>query len=578
MLILFVMFVPAKAHADVTDFVITNFEADYYLNRNSSHGSLDVTEKIDVEFHDYNHGILRAIPKSYKHHPLKLKVKGVSSPSGAPAQYTTYKSNGNTVLRIGDPSRTVTGVQSYEIKYSVQNVVSFFADHDELFWDINGDQWDQPFQLVTARFHVPTDLSDKLQDRQACYSGTFGSLVSNCQITRADESSGKLVTVTAPSLGPRETLSVVLGFNSGTFAPYTWRDGLSDHQKDIVIGLVSLMALVVSFRHWWLKGRDPKGAGVIVPQYGPPKNISVLDAGILQDYHLDNKDITAVLIDLAVRGYVTIVEEDKKVLGIKTGTKNNLILNNPDTSKLTDYETTLLTTVFDAPLKAGSTKSLGKYISGMQRAIEGIGSTALERLTKAGLFDTNPQRPGYGRLVLLLILAGLMAFIGFKTEAYFGASFSLGVILIIVLLILHMPRRSRMGALYNDDLKGLKMYMSLAEADRIKMLQSPGARYAENAHEPKRTVKLFEKLLPFAIIFGVEKQWAKQFEGIYTTPPNWYHGNWATFNAIALTNHISSGTYSAMNASFSPPSSSSGSGFSGGGSGGGGGGGGGGGW
>jgi uncharacterized membrane protein len=109
------------------------------------------------------------------------------------------------------------------------------------------------------------------------------------------------------------------------------------------------------------------------------------------------------------------------------------------------------------------------------------------------------------------------------------------------------------------------------------MLQSPGAKYATNAKEPKRTVNLFEKLLPYAVIFGVEKDWAKQFDNIYKQPPAWYQGNWSTFNTYMLASHISSAT-SSFNASFSPPSSSSSSGFSGGGAGGGGGGGGGGGW
>jgi uncharacterized membrane protein len=95
---------------------------------------------------------------------------------------------------------------------------------------------------------------------------------------------------------------------------------------------------------------------------------------------------------------------------------------------------------------------------------------------------------------------------------------------------------------------------------------------------PKRTVELFEKLLPYAMVLGVEEAWAKQFENIYKTPPDWYQGNWSAFSAVYLTTSLNSGVQSAVNTAFSSPSSSSGSGFSGGGSGGGGGGGGGGGW
>jgi uncharacterized membrane protein len=123
------------------------------------------------------------------------------------------------------------------------------------------------------------------------------------------------------------------------------------------------------------------------------------------------------------------------------------------------------------------------------------------------------------------------------------------------------------------------MYMDVAEKDRIAKLQAPGAAYATNAGEPVRTVELFEKLLPFAIVLGVEEQWARQFADIYKTAPDWYAGNWTTFNSLYLVNGISSGVGMAVNTSFSAPQSSNSSGFGGGGfSGGGGGGGGGGGW
>ena len=107
------------------------------------------------------------------------------------------------------------------------------------------------------------------------------------------------------------------------------------------------------------------------------------------------------------------------------------------------------------------------------------------------------------------------------------------------------------------------------------MLQSPSAPYAPQTAEPIKTVELFEKLLPYAMVLGVEKDWAEQFQDIYTAPPEWYNGSWSTFNAVNLTNSLGS-SMSAMNSSFAAPASS-GSGFAGG-AGGGGGGGGGGGW
>ena len=153
--ILLVAILPLQAHADVNDFVINDFTADYYLTRDDPQGQLHVVEQIDLTFSDFNHGILRALPDSYKGKSLKLQVNKVSSDSGAPNQYTTYGDSGNTVLKIGDPNKTVTGQQRYTIDYTMQNVITFYDDHDELYWDVNGNDWAQSFNNVKATFHFP---------------------------------------------------------------------------------------------------------------------------------------------------------------------------------------------------------------------------------------------------------------------------------------------------------------------------------------------------------------------------------------------------------------------------------------
>ena len=143
-----------------------------------------------------------------------------------------------------------------------------------------------------------------------------------------------------------------------------------------------------------------------------------------------------------------------------------------------------------------------------------------------------------------------------------------------------MPARSPKGVETRDYLLGLKSYIDLAEADRLKYLQSPEGveKTPISADDPAQLIKLFEDLLPYAILFGLEKEWAKQFKDLYKQPPEWYSGNTSTFNAIYLANALH-GFSVANSATFSAPSSSGSSGFGGGGfSGGGGGGGGGGGW
>lgn len=565
----------SHAHADFNNFDITNFEAYYFLSKSDPQGHLDITENIAVDFHDYNHGILRAIPNTYHHHPLNLKIVGIGSTSGAPSQFTTYASNNNTVLKIGDPTKLVHGAQTYVIKYSLDNVITYFKDHDELFWDINGDQWPQSFNQVTAHFYIPAELSGRLQPRLACFTGSFGSQNKDCQTSSDGTGDARVLSFSANNLAPYQTLSTVIGFTPGSFTPYSWRDTVNEHLASIAISLISLFTAALVFRRWQVWGKDPKGSGVIVPQYGPPKDIDIVDAGILQDYRFDNRDVTAVIIDLAIRGYLAIIEENKKKF-LKKTTTTTLVLKKTD-DKLADYEMTLLQTIFGKDLEPGSRVTLGTYISGMQTVVASIGKQAQKNLESRGFFDKSPDRPRSGLLIVTLLITVALSFIGFWSHNYFGGAISVASTILIVIFIGFMPRRTKMGVMYSEELAGLKLYLQTAEADRIKMLQSPNAKYAANSGEPKRTVQLFEKLLPYAIIFAVEKDWAGQFADIYKSPPDWYQGNWNNFNAYMLASHISSAT-SSFNSSFSPPSSSSSSGFSGGGAGGGGGGGGGGGW
>src|SRR6478672_11682811 len=120
-----------KAHAGVNDFVINDFSTDYTLTNKDKQGELRIVEDIDLTFSDFNHGIERAIPKTYKDNSLKVKVNGISSSTGAPTDLSTRNESGNLVLRIGSPSRTITGHQTYKIDNTVQNVIGFYGNHDE---------------------------------------------------------------------------------------------------------------------------------------------------------------------------------------------------------------------------------------------------------------------------------------------------------------------------------------------------------------------------------------------------------------------------------------------------------------
>src|ERR1700741_771467 len=169
-LALFLAAVPV--HADVNDFTVTNFVSDQTLSRDDPQGKLHIIEDISVDFTDNNHGLIRAIPNDYNSKPLNFHLNNVTSKTGAPTEVDQSYQNGNVVLKIGNPNKTVTGEQEYTIDYTVENVISFYTDYDELYWDVNGDQWQQPFTNVTINLHVPAGLTQSKEGLQ-CFAGSY---------------------------------------------------------------------------------------------------------------------------------------------------------------------------------------------------------------------------------------------------------------------------------------------------------------------------------------------------------------------------------------------------------------------
>lgn len=570
-----IVMLPSFASADVNDFVITSFKSDQTLTKQDKQGELRIVEKIDVVFTDQNHGLLRAIPQRYKNHSLQVRINKIASESGAPTQHSTYDSGGNKVLKIGDPDRTVTGTQQYTIDYTVRNVITFYDDFDELYWDVNGDQWPQAFGEVEAVIRLPRDLVQKKEP--VCYTGAYGATTRNCNIT----TQGDTVTVlTTQPLAGRQGLTYVLAFDKGYFQPSSWYETVGEYAHTIV-GILG-PALILGGSGFWLwhrRGRDAKGRGVIVPQYDPPDNLKALQVDGLVDFTVSNVAITATIIDLAIRGQLKIIEA-KQVKRLRKDTvEYSLELLKADVADLDANEQKILTALF-GKLSAGAVVDVTKQKNKLYSTAISLQGSVKQQLTNEGYFQPSAWRGVWaqGKMVALVLLALLIA------VALYGGVISLVGIgigfVIAVAFLLALDARTEKGVAAKEHIEGLKLYLNVAEKDRIKMLQAPNAKYAEQTSEPKKTIELFEKLLPYAIVLGVEQQWAKQFETLYTTPPDWYSGNnWRTFNAVYLTSHISEGIGSAVNTAFSSPSSSGSSGSGGGGfSGGGGGGGGGGGW
>ncbi len=318
-----------------------------------------------------------------------------------------------------------------------------------------------------------------------------------------------------------------------------------------------------------LKGRDPEGKGTVIPQFEAPNNLTPAEVGTILDEKADNKDITANIINLAVSGYIKIIRKEKEKFMSKS--VDYVLEKLKEGTDLKNFDKKLMKYLFS------SGKNSVKLSEISQNSLVGIDEIKKEiysSVLNKGYFHGNPNaiRGKY------LLLGAATVIFGFIAGSWMESSFAIAGFaisgVIISLFSYVMPAKTLEGVETIGYILGLKLYMEVAEKDRMNF---------HNA--PEKNPEHFEKLLPYAIVLGVEKKWAKQFEGIYNKQPDWYSdSSGGAFNALifasSLNSFSNSANYYLSNASYSSMSSAShgGSGFSGGGSGGGFGGGGGGSW
>lgn len=569
-----------EAFANVNDFVVKKFEADYYLSKDSENRSiLKVVEEITVEFPDFNqnHGIERTLPKKYQGYDSFLGGLKVLR-NGERESVSSSDENGNIIFRIGKADEYVRGEQKYRLEYSYRDVIrddlktkNSNAKEQFFIWNTNGTQWRQNFRNLIARVHIPKELSSEYTGL-SCYFGEEGSKEKCPTAKKSEESDGSIaLTFGASSLSVGQNVTFSIALKPDTFVGY--QEPFWVKYIGFLLWIVSAIevAITIYLIHLSLtRFRSAKTGDPIVPQYLPPNDISLFESAVLTK--ANSKVIAAMIIKMAINGNIKIIERDNK--GVFSRGKE-YILRKINNNGLTDNESITFNKIF----KGNKTEI---KISSLRTYFFNDFSYYAEKVMKDDRFYSSISRTDVGIVLLLsmLVLLGVLyttgAFEGMM-DRYIGSLAILAILSIVntvysmILLSLHPLNMS--GAKYKDYLDGLKLYMKLAEADRIKILQSvKGAERLEEIGESR--VNLYERLLPYAVLFGIEKSWLHVLSIEYgNTAPGWYDGTTA-FNAAVFAQSISS-ISSSVNGYTDTSSSSSGGGgeFSSGGGGGGGGGG-----
>ncbi len=564
----------AFAARSTDNFTIAKFDAEYSLSRDSDNRSkLEATWRITANFPpNQNRGIAPVFVKRYDDHSTNFSLQSVTDEDGTPLEYSWNDDE----LRIGNKNTYVEGEKTYIIKFTQRDVTKNYSNtgRDEFYWDVIGDEWRVPMENVQISVKLDESLVAARQGKAFCYVGSRGS-TTQCDLSEIENQ----ITAKIDKLSRRQGVTVAVGFKSGTFSGYqeTLMEkliGIWHLMQILAYTIATPLVIFLIIRYRRLVGRD-KELKPIPPEYLPPEDISVLmSTYVLKKYDpfkVKGLPKVAQLLDLAVRHYIKIYEVKKSSLFSGAQYEIEII---KDLQELKVEEIEIVQDMFDSPSipKPGqrlNLKNLQNNIKYMTRTRDDDKNLETLAREKYGLCEQNPEvkRIMRGWFKRVLVLAVLL----------------LSPMLLVMSIVLAFASR---GWSLTDDglslrryLEGLKMYIGVAEVERLNILQSPeGAeKVVVDVNYGKQLVKLYERVLPYAVLFGQEKNWSKQMGKYYEQVgevPDWYVGQGA-FNAVAFSSGLSSLSTAAGHASdySSTSGGSSGGGFAGGGGGGGGGGG-----
>ncbi|NDC54953.1 MAG: DUF2207 domain-containing protein, partial [Planctomycetia bacterium] len=520
-------------------------------------GMLDVVETIRLRFDGSWNGIHRRIPVVYRtargeDYRLRLSVVAVTDDRGAALRYELRQDRHYESLRIfvpgaADASRTVV------VRYRVGRALRFFPDHDELYWNVTGDEWAFPIAAARARITLPGALVNL---RVNAFTGPFGARERSATISvdgvrqAADEAfrpagesppppGGRHVVEIEASrpLGIREGLTAAVAWNPGVIRRPSPREELLARAWDnlgplllaAALALAPVVAFAVLLRRWLVKGRDP-ATGPVVVQYEPPAGLGPAEVGTLVDNSPDIRDLMALLVDLAVKGCIRIRQTAAGGWLSRARYAFDLLVPEDRWPALPGSERVFLEALFDDRRGDPEAAASGVVSSVTSDALEhrffkrlpDIRSAIFDGLVAGGHYVERPDHVVKAYVAAALTLGLVLAAAPFVAAAVVPRLAEAGVGIlgvgagVLTSIIIGgfgfvMPARTARGATARGAILGFQEFLTRVESHRLASLPL--------------TPELFERYLPYAMALGVEGRWAKAFEGICQEPPQWYVGS-----------------------------------------------------
>ncbi len=558
--LLLVLLLPLSVMADER---ILNFHSDIVIYPDAS---IEVTETIRVraEGKQIRRGIYRDIPTEYfdkfgNRHEVSIEPLSVLR-NESPEDYHVRQPRDSIKVYFGASDRLLdSGVHEYRFRYRAYRMLGFFEDHDELYWNVSGFRWRFPIDEASASVRFDFDVDSASVSSEA-YTGAFGD--TGRDYTSQTVAGPEVQFRSNAALSATNGLTIVVGWPKGLVAEpddlqrVGW---LLKDNRNVLIALAGIVVLLGYYIPVWSRfGKDP-AEGVIMTRYEPPHGYSPASLRYIRQMYYDGKVMTAAIVNLAVKGYLSIHQEGKERI-----LKREDPGPNPPPLAAGEKE------LHDALFKTSRSVELDNKNHAILGEARAAHQKSLVADYKGKYFSNNAMLhlPAF-------LIATVFTVLPFTVAQEPTPLLILGIIvmfLVILLFAFIMRRPTIRGRKLLDQLMGFRDYLDVAEKDEMN-LRNP----------PQKTPQLFERFLPYALALGVDQQWGERFAATLAGlrdasgqpyHPAWYHGSWNS--SVNMTSDLSSGFNTALAQSVSPPGSSSGGGgggFSGGGGGGGGGGG-----
>jgi len=558
----------------ITDWYIKDFQSEIQVSKDST---LDITENIIADCGNLpeKHGIFRVLPRFYYPETNKkvitpVELLSITDFDGREYNYSESIDNSNDTItwKIGDANKNVSGVNNYRIKYKVKNIIRFDnKNFDELYWNLNGNFWDIEIDKYSAKIIFPEEINKNSVKETYLYGGFYGE--KNMELANYNWASPNVLRVEASrklSIGEGITLS--LTFPKNIITPYV----LTFSEKYSYL-LYFLPALVIPFIVFiiclilFIKyGKDKRPGRSIAPEFEIPNNMSPLKMGAFMGNSGEpsTAHISASVLSLAVKGFLKLEEIPKKGFLSSADTRITYVGNGTKEKALFPEERLLLKSLFSSFPGESDNILISSLKNKFYKQLPEIKKEVKGQLTSENLF----QKKSFGIQGGMYGVGALLIFVSFFLSGWNPFILIGGVVagIIMIVFAIFMSQRTNEGVELLTKVKGFKMYMMTAE------------KYRQQFNEKEN---IFEKFLPYAMVFGITGIWVNKMKQIYgeeyfnSYMPIWYMGSMNSFDANSFVNQLNTISTNMANTMSSSPSSSGsgGGGFSGGGGGGGGGGG-----